>query len=182
MKENANRQRGTQRGLSLVETLTAMAVLSVAAGLSMGSWGQLVGKLRLQSVTQELAADVQLARSTAVALNRAVRLDVQQQAAGACVVAYTGAPGACQCNAQGIAVCEAPARVVKSHWLPAGGPVTVTANVASMRFDPTIGTVSPTATLRANLPDGRALAQVVNIMGRTRSCSPGASVPGVVAC
>lgn len=178
MKRNVAKQRG----LSLVEMLTATAVLSVLAGLSMGSWAQLVGKLRLQSVAQELAADVQLARSTAVALNRAVRLDVQQQSAGACVVAYTGAQGACQCNAQGVPVCEAPAQVVKSHWLPTGGAITVAANVASIRFDPTIGTVSPTATLRASLPDGRALSQVINIMGRTRSCSPGASVSGVVAC
>jgi type IV fimbrial biogenesis protein FimT len=179
---NTTTRGGAQRGLTLIETLTATAVLSVVASLSTGSWTQLVGKMRLQSVSQELAADVQLARSTAVALNQAVRLEVQPQATGACVVAYTGAAGACKCNASGEPVCEAPAKVVTSHWLPAAGPVTVTANVASMRFDPTVGTVTPAGTLQASLADGRALAQVVNIMGRTRHCSPGASVAGVAAC
>jgi type IV fimbrial biogenesis protein FimT len=175
-------RRGAQRGLTLIEMLTVIAVMGVLAGLSTGSWSQSIGNMRLQSVSQALAADVQLARSTAVARNQAVRLEVQAQAAGACVVSYTGALGACRCKAHGEPVCEAPAKVVASHWLPAAGPVAVTANVASMRFDPTVGTVSPTGTLRASLADGRALAQVVNIMGRTRHCSPGASVAGVLAC
>jgi type IV fimbrial biogenesis protein FimT len=182
MNITANNPRKTQRGLTLIEMLTAMAVLCVLAGLSTGSWAQMAGKMRLQSVSQELAADVQLARSTAVALNRAVRLEVQVQAAGSCVVAYTGALGACRCNTKGEPACEAPAKLVVSHWLPMSGPVAVSANVASMRFDPTTGTVTPTGALRASLVDGRALAQVVNIMGRTRHCSPGASVPGVPAC
>lgn len=183
MKSNKTTDRcGAQRGLTLIEMLTAIAVMSVLAGLSTGSWTQLVGKMRLQSVSQELAAGVQLARSTAVARNQAVRLEVQAQAAGTCVVSYTGASGACRCNVNGEPVCEAPAKVVTSHWLPAAGPVVVTANVASMRFDPTVGTVAPTGTLRASLADGSAVAQVVNIMGRTRHCSPGASVPGLPAC
>ncbi len=172
----------TQRGLTLIEMLTVVAVMCVLAGLSTGSWAQLAGKMRLQSASQELAADVQLARSTAVAWNQAVRLEVQTQTAGACVVAYTGALGACRCNVSGEPVCQAPAKVVQSHWLPVGGTVAVAANVASMRFDPATGTVTPTGTLRASLADGRALAQVVNIMGRTRHCSPGASVSGVSAC
>jgi type IV fimbrial biogenesis protein FimT len=182
MKDKNNSLRATQRGFSLVEMLTAAAVLSVVASLSTGSWRELIGKLRLQSVAQELAADVQLARSSAVALNRPVRLDVQQQAAGACVLAYTGAQGACTCTPQGVPTCEADEQVLKSHWLPANGRVTVSANVTSMRFDPTVGTVSPTATLRIGLADGRALAQVVNIMGRVRTCSPGGLVSGVAAC
>jgi type IV fimbrial biogenesis protein FimT len=176
------RSRRCERGLTLIEMLAALAVLAIVAGLSTGSWQTMVGKLRLQSVAQEVAADIQLARNTAVALHRAVRLEVHPHATGSCILAYTGAAGSCHCDEQGQAQCPSPEQVVQRHWLPASEGVRVTANVASMRFDPVIGTVSPTGRLTTSLADGRSLAQVVNVMGRSRTCSPEATVSGVPAC
>jgi type IV fimbrial biogenesis protein FimT len=176
------RSRRCERGLTLIEMLAALAVLAIVAGLSTGSWQSMVGKLRLQSVAQELAADVQLARSTAVAQHRAVRLEVHPHATGSCILAYTGAAGSCHCDEQGQAQCAAPEQVVQRHWLPAGEGVRISANVASMRFDPVVGTVSPTGTLTTSLVDGRSLAQVVNVMGRSRTCSPQGTVSGIAVC
>jgi type IV fimbrial biogenesis protein FimT len=42
--------------------------------------------------------------------------------------------------------------------------------------------VTPTGTLRLSLRDGRGLNQVVNIMGRVRTCSRSGTVPGYPAC
>ena len=55
-------------------------------------------------------------------------------------------------------------------------------NVSSMLIDPLHGTVSPTGTLRLIGDDTRSVNHVVNIMGRVRSCSPLAAVPGYRAC
>jgi type IV fimbrial biogenesis protein FimT len=68
----------------------------------------------------------------------------------------------------------------RQHSARAGG-VNVIANVASMRFDQTNGTVSPAGTIRV-ATNGSEVRHVVNIMGRVRSCSPGGSAKGYIVC
>ena len=46
------------------------------------------------------------------------------------------------------------------------------------RSTPCKGTVTPTATLRVEARDGRAIHQVVNLLGRVRSCSPQGRIAG----
>jgi type IV fimbrial biogenesis protein FimT len=66
------------------------------------------------------------------------------------------------------------------------GAVTLRANVRSILFDGAKGTTTPTGTLRLIGRDGAAIHQIVNIMGRVRSCSPpqpsGARLPGYPPC
>jgi type IV fimbrial biogenesis protein FimT len=52
----------------------------------------------------------------------------------------------------------------------------------SITFDAVRGTVTPTATLRVEARDGRAIHQVVNLLGRVRSCSPLGRVGGERVC
>ena len=66
--------------------------------------------------------------------------------------------------------------------LPAGRPVTVQANVASMLFHPVRGTTTPAATVKVLGANGYAIHHVVNIMGRVRSCTPGTAIPGYKPC
>jgi type IV fimbrial biogenesis protein FimT len=180
--KSASYRAAAQRGWTLLEMLVALAVLSVLAGLGTGSWSSIRRGLELQSQAHEVAAHIHQARSTAVASGQAIRLEVGRQAAGACLIVHTGAAGACRCDEQGAPVCDTPARTVATHWWPVSSAVTITANTPSMRFDPTVGTVTPSGTLRLSMPDGRALAQVVNVMGRARLCSPGGTVAGAAAC
>jgi len=60
--------------------------------------------------------------------------------------------------------------------------VQLRSNVPSIVFDSAKGTSTPTGTLRLVSADERAVHLVVNIMGRVRSCSPRAAVPGYKAC
>ena len=60
--------------------------------------------------------------------------------------------------------------------------VTLVANAASVLFDPLHGTATPTGTLRVTGASGRAIHHIINVMGRVRSCSPQAAVPGYRAC
>jgi type IV fimbrial biogenesis protein FimT len=64
----------------------------------------------------------------------------------------------------------------QAHW-PATSGVAVSANVSAMRLDALRGTVTPAGTVRVASPLGPALHQVVNVMGRVRTCVP-ASAPG----
>jgi type IV fimbrial biogenesis protein FimT len=52
----------------------------------------------------------------------------------------------------------------------------------SLTFDPVRGTVTPTATLRVEARDGKAIHQIVNLLGRVRSCSPQGLLAGERAC
>jgi type IV fimbrial biogenesis protein FimT len=60
----------------------------------------------------------------------------------------------------------------------------ISANVASMRLDAARGTVTPAGTVRVASPLGPVLHQVVNVMGRVRTCVPALAPgwPGVAPC
>ena len=52
----------------------------------------------------------------------------------------------------------------------------------SIRFDPIHGMATPAGTMRLTTAGGQTVHHVVNIMGRVRTCSPGASAKGYKAC
>lgn len=171
-----------QRGLSLIESLMAVAIAAIATGATLPGFQQALEQRRLEGSAAQLHTDLQLARSEAVARNRTLRMSFGTSASGSCYVVHTGAAASCSCDASGVPVCTSGAEALRSVQFESGGRVQLQSNVASMVLDPTKGTVSPTGTLRVLSADGRAVHVVVNIMGRARKCSPGAAVPGYPAC
>jgi len=67
-------------------------------------------------------------------------------------------------------------------FFPEGGPVRLQSNSRSVVFDATKGTSTPTATMQLTARNGMTLRQVMNILGRVRSCSPAPSLSGYRAC
>lgn len=173
---------GRQAGFTLVEAVAAMAVAAVLVGAAVPSFKQMQLRRQVEGPAVELATDLLYARSEAIARNEGVRVGFQSVAAGACYVLHTGDAGDCSCNGTGPAVCSNGAREIKTVLLPAGRPVTVQANVASMLFHPVRGTTTPAATVKVLGANGYAIHHVVNIMGRVRSCTPGAGIPGYKPC
>jgi type IV fimbrial biogenesis protein FimT len=171
-----------QQGLSLVESLMALAIAAIATGASLPSFQQALEQRRLEGAAAQLHTDLQLARSEAVAQNRTLRISFTQEAGASCYVVHTGSANACACGPDGAPVCTAGVRPLRSVHFPAGTGVQLQSNVSSMVLDPAKGTVSPTGTLRLSGAEGRAVHVIVNIMGRVRKCSPGAALPGYVAC
>lgn len=172
----------TQRGLSLVESLMAVAITAIATGATLPGFQQVLEQRRLEGAAAQLHTDLQLARSEAVARNRTLRISFTQQAGGSCYVVHTGAAGACPCDAGGLPVCNAGSEPLRSVRFAAGDGVQLQTNVTSMVLDGSKGTVSPTGTLRLTGADGRRVHLVVNLMGRTRKCSPDGAVPGYPTC
>jgi type IV fimbrial biogenesis protein FimT len=170
------------RGVSLIEAMVALAIVAVLLAAAVPSFPALLQRAHLEGVALQFEADVQHARSLAVARQQGVRIGFAAAAGGSCYVVHTGAAGACTCAAGGTAACSAGAEALRVVHNGGAHAPTLHSNAASMLFDPVRGTVTPTATVRVVAADGRAIHQIVNIMGRVRSCSPGGAVPGYRAC
>lgn len=171
-----------QRGLTLIEACIVLAVTAITAGAAAPGMRDLIDARRLDGAATQLATDIQFIRTEAVARNEALRLSFHATPAGSCYVVHTGNADQCSCSAAGPAQCSGAAREVKTVTITAAERVTLVANAASVLFDPVHGTSTPTGTLRVTGASGRAIHHVINVMGRVRSCSPQAAVPGYRAC
>ena len=175
------RQRSAAQGITLIETLIVVCATALLGRWSTAQLQPLLQARALQAIANELAADLRWARQAARGMNQGVRLQVQSEPNGACYILHTGGRGDCECSANGQAICKGESLALKSRRINTAG-ISLTASSSSMLWYPSYGTVSPTGTLRLQLPDGRAVHHVVNIMGRARSCTPAAQVAGYPSC
>ncbi len=127
---------------------------------------------------------MQFARGQAVALNRTVQLTLREADGATCYMVHMGPAADCTCSGQepGASSCENGAQLLRAVSFASQGTVQVRSASRSLTFDPVRGTVTPTATLRVEARDGRRIHQIVNLLGRVRSCSPQAGVAGERAC
>jgi type IV fimbrial biogenesis protein FimT len=173
-------QRRSQRGVSMIEACCVLAIAGILAGTALPSFKETLSKRTLEGVSSEVRTDLVYARSEAVSRNEGVRISFYDGAAGRCYVVHTGNRADCSCDGSGPAVCTAEAVALKT--VNAARGTQVVANVSSLRFDPTNGTTSPTGTV-CTVPDsGRAVHNVVNILGRVRTCSPAATGAPCAPC
>ena len=180
--KNPTRLTHRQRGVTLVEACTVLAVLAVLVSTATPNLQGLIDSRRLDGAATQLATDIQFVRTEAVARNIPVRLSFHATAEGSCYVLHSGNADQCDCNAPGPATCSGDARQIKTVALTAADRVSLQTNTASVLFDPLHGTSTPTGTLRLVGQQGRAVHHVVNVMGRVRSCSPLGAMPGYRAC
>jgi type IV fimbrial biogenesis protein FimT len=170
------------RGLTVVETLCALAVLAVATGATLPKFQQLRDDTALAGTASQLEAELQLARSESVLRAQPVRLSLGEATRGSCLMVHTGDAGDCRCADGQPARCEGDAELLHSRVIDPRERAQVRANVASILFDGDRGTSTPAATLRVEAPDGRALHTIVSLTGRVRTCAPGGRVGGHRAC
>jgi type IV fimbrial biogenesis protein FimT len=172
-----------QLGVTAVESMCVLAIIGILAGVTMPDVQPLRQRAELLGLASQVETDVHLARSEAVSRNRTVRFTLQHSAAGgSCYQLHEGVAPVCTCEDIEAGRCS-DARVFRALALPSGSPVQVQGNVRSMAFDPLKGTVTPTGTLRVVTRDGQALHQVVGLLGRVRTCSPGGTPAlGAPAC
>jgi type IV fimbrial biogenesis protein FimT len=173
---------GNQSGVTWIETCVVLVIIGVVTAQAAPSMGSLIDARRLEGSAVQFATDVQYARSEAIARNQAVRITLQNSTQGSCYVLHTGPSAQCTCNNSAPAACVGEAREIRTVVLPTDRGVTFTASTASVAFDPLHGTSTPTATFRVLGRQGRTIHQVINVMGRVRSCTPTGGVPGYPNC
>lgn len=172
-----------QRGLTLVEISTTLAIASTLATMGIGSFKETTDQHRLGARATELATDLHYLRTEAVSRNRPLRMSFHEDAGGACYVIQSGPASACECSSQGSAQCEdESAEVLKVVAFPLSGRITLDSNVGSILIDSRLGTASPGGTIRLSDPQQREVRQVVNLMGRVRTCAVSGAVGGHPRC
>lgn len=168
-------------GFTLVEACTVLAVLAVLAGAVLPDFHNARLRRQLEGAAAQLETDLQLGRAEAVARNESLRMAFTRDASGSCYVVHSGPAGGCRCDGGGAVVCVAGAEALRSVSLDSASALQLQSNSAALLFDAVKGTVTPTATVKLQSPVAQ-LHQVVNIMGRVRSCSPDARMAAYKRC
>lgn len=174
--------RRWQSGVTLIESAITASVAGVVVGMVAPGFEQLRERHHLENAAAQLETDLLHSRSLAVLRNQGVRVSFETGAGASCYVVHTGAAGDCSCTDGETAVCKAGSEALRSVRFAAGVPLVVSSNSRSILFDPVKGTVTPTATVKLQATSGAAIHQVVNIMGRVRSCTPAAGLAGYKRC
>jgi type IV fimbrial biogenesis protein FimT len=180
-KHDSNPLPSRQRGLTLVEAMMVVVVTVIVAAAAAPSLAAFIDARRLDAAANQLAADIQLVRTEAVARNKPIRISFHGDATSTCWIVHTGTAAQCSCGSSGPSICTGGATEIKTIVLDNAGRIGVQANVASILFDPLHGTATPTGTLRLVDARGRAVHHIVNVLGRVRSCTP-SGVAGWRAC
>lgn len=173
--------RQALRGVSLIETAVSTTVLATLIGVAAPSLVEQTTRQRLQAVAAQFETDLQLARAEAVLRSQSVRLTFLQDAFGSCYVVHSGAAADCRCDSSGQALCTAGTSALRVAAIRQDLAIELRSSSPSMLIDAVGGTVTPTATVQLRSPAG-SLHQVVNIMGRVRTCTPDGSMPGHRRC
>lgn len=175
----------TAAGYTLVELMVVVALLALLLALGLPSWQNFMLRRQLDGLSARLQADLHLLRSSTVARNQPLRLSFFSNAAGTCYLIHSGNATDCRCevDAGGDAQpqCQADTELLRGQVV-ADARWRLRANVTSMLVDPRHGTFSPTGSIELVHSSGLSLRHVINILGRTRLCTPAAALSGIAAC
>ncbi len=171
-----------QRGFSLIESMTVLAVTGTLLGTAVPSFVALQDSQRLKGAAALVETELQYARGLAVARGETVRFTFGVGNGSGCYVIHTGSPGSCSCSLPGQpAVCNGSGAAQRTVVLGPTDRLRIQTASNSFGFNPATGTVTPTATLKLSNAQSQTLHVVVNLMGRVRVCSPN-GMPGYKAC
>ena len=179
--QGPRRCRPPSHGAGLLEALVVLAVSLILGAQAIPAMQLQLSLWRLEAASADVGRLLRLARQQMAARRAPLRLDVGiDEGSGACLLLHDGPAQACRgCGAP--ATCSAGARLLaRSGPLPLG--VSLHATASSLLWHPAAGTVTPTATFRLGLLGkadstvGIEVQHVVNLLGRSRSCSNDARV------
>ena len=174
--------RRAQAGVTLIEASISLAVLAVIVTSAAPSFAEAMRKRRIEGVAGQVRADLQYARVASVVRNERLRISFFDTAAGTGYVLHSGDSDQCTAGDDGRVQCQEPAVALKTMWVSARDAIRVEGSASPMLFDPVHGTVSQAGTVKVVGDGNRAIHHVVNVLGRVRSCSPQAAMPGYKAC
>ena len=175
--------RMTASGCTLVEAMIGLVITVLLLGQALPMLTDLIARQRLLTQAAELETDLVLARSLAMTSGHTVRFAAYRtDSGGNCYVIHTGPAGACTCDGDAQARCNAAGEALRTFAPSQRSGIQVSVPSRPLAFDAGLGTVTPTATLRLTDTAGRAIHQVINGLGRVRSCTPNPVWGGLHRC
>ncbi|MBS1178918.1 MAG: hypothetical protein H6R06_3330 [Proteobacteria bacterium] len=157
------------RGLTLLETMVALAIVAVLMTLALPSFGSMVSRHRLKAAAEQMSMD--LAELRLLAAQRGQPLHLNLSAGAQWCYALAVASG-CDCRVpQG---CQLKTVRAQDH------PGVRLLEGQDLRIDPQPGQGGGGALLQGS--DGARLRVSLSPLGRPKVCAPTASVPGFPAC
>ncbi len=159
------------RGLSLLESMVALAIVAVLATLTVPSFGGMLARHRLKAAADHLAMD--LAELRFEATRRGLPLHLQLRPGTDWCYALSTAPG---CDCRVVQSCQL--KTVQGSEFP--GVQLVQAQ--DLHFEPQVtADVGRTGALLQG-HDGAQLRVGLSPLGRPSVCAPGQAVPGYPGC
>lgn len=169
------------RGVSMVETCVAGAILAILTSLAAPAFVGAIERRAVQGAVDEFRTDVELARSLAAARSSTISISFPSTSgAQSCYIVHTGNRGDCACDGSGQPFCTAGAEPLRTVHLPGSGRVHLSSNVAGMAFSQ--GTVAPAGSVTFAGVRGTTVRAVVSSVGRIRNCAPMAATLGHSKC
>lgn len=177
---------GRQRGLTIIELMTVLGVIAILAVIAFPSFNNLIAKRRVEGVFSEMHTDMQLARSEAIARNRAVRVTFGT----GCYLVHVASPATTTACTQTTETIDPDDSKVKGVQLQASANAALVPqdSLTFVEFDPVRGTATwdgsgTAAAINVQSSAGAwQLRTVVAAVGRVRTCSPNTSVEGFQSC
>jgi prepilin-type N-terminal cleavage/methylation domain-containing protein len=152
-------------GFTLTELMVTIVIVAVLSLVVAPSFVRLVTNQRLQGAGNELASDLQYARSEALSRNMPVRLVTRNDGRGYDIVTVPVLP-------------ETPV-TLKRMDLPAG--FTLTPNI-SVQYEPMRAMSGADSTLLLDSGRGTQLQLSASERGQVQMCSPGGSLSSFPRC
>lgn len=173
----------THKGLTLIETMVAVAVLGILASIAVNAYATYLQNERLKGLSDGYRTDFQWARSLATQFNQTVFFQFGQFDGGNCYMVYTGSLNACKCE-QTPDVCTAGGQSHRVVQIAGNEGLSIgpTGTQKVVTIEPVRGVITPTLTVEARASTGQAIRHITNITGRTRVCTPGEPNFGYGSC
>ncbi|MEF7613463.1 GspH/FimT family pseudopilin [Aquincola sp. MAHUQ-54] len=165
------RAKRRSRGLTFIEAVVVMGIVAAFAAVAMPAYNDLSARQKLAGASQQVADDLQEARSEAVQRNRRVYVSFRSGAQWCYAISLQPA---CDC-AQPAAACalrRGDGQAFDGVGLPAA---------RDTAFDPRLGLASTPAGVTLALGERTAEVQLA-ASGRARACARGADLPGLPRC
>jgi type IV fimbrial biogenesis protein FimT len=154
-------------GLTLIEVVVALAILAILASLAVPQIGRMTSYGRMQSLAEQLAAELNDARHDAVHQARTLHLDLR---AGRDWCWAVSAVPACRCG-------EAQPCQRRHVRASARNPVSIEDNL-QLSFPPGAEARAQPYAVTLVTPYDERLRVTVTPMGRARICAPGSARAG----
>lgn len=172
-----------QVGLSLIEVLTAVAVLGILMAAAAGPMADLMARKRLESAARELASDVALARSQSLMSGRVVAVGLSER----CYTVWTDV-GGLPCTCKRTSGCKEDAKLKQVNFANASHMPSISSNQSLTELGDTLKFAPPKASPQIadaaiTLSLGEHQLQLkINAMGRVHLCAPKEAGHGIPAC